>query len=239
MTQHAGIHSLNHSHSTPHSEPLLRIDSQHLWSAFLKDVEKFSRLGRSLGLDLVAYTSKSQIRPAPISDELLGSISRALETYKQLLIEAIIDKQDPCDAGQLSWFAIKKLNLVPTMDFFGKIRRDDIVECYNQDQIQIFRSLRFFELVSYDLVSILTRPWHELYGRDEKIHERGIAEMADSLTDCHQTKAFKLEGHELWENLSEEKRVFWIKHRFRSPLFEKGKNLPVGIIMSSVAHQLR
>jgi hypothetical protein len=143
---------------------------------------------------------------------------------------------------QLTWSALKILGLRPPLDFFDKIQNEDIVEIYNTDQVQIFRTLRFFELCSYDVASILMIPWYKLYGRSSQMEEIGLREMNDSLFSGTAAVPFDMPSHELSEIASAEMRVFEMRHRWRGPLMGRDANGNMsrqGIIMTSAAKRLR
>lgn len=168
----------------------------------------------------------------------IKTVRRAIEGYLQLLTHAESKGIDVRNARQLSWSALKFMNLKPHSEFFDKIKDDDIVEFYNTEQVQIFRSLRFFELVSYDVLSVLTRPWHELYSRNDHFHEVAFREMCDAADPKSGPQRFSLPAHVLIEAISDLRLKFVISHKWRGPLWERrsvGKSGVVGVIMTSEA----
>lgn len=64
----------------------------------------------------------------------------------------------------------RKLEIRFSDDIYGKITDEDIVEVYTKDLIQIYRSLRFFNLSSYDLLELLSYEFHELYERSFQVN---------------------------------------------------------------------
>ncbi len=210
--------------------------------SLLSDVEAFSELCLQEGVVVAATSTQSLEAAQALSVDVLRSIGQGFHRYRQLLDDARRRNVSLRDSRQLSWAALRFLMVTPTSDFFDLIETDDLVECYDLQHRQTFRTLRFFELCSYDVLSVLVTPWHELYGRDSKLHEEGIREMVDSLEKSLVTKAFMLPAHELWEISSNERRVFEITHKVRAPLFHRNSatsRARAGVIMTSKAQRLR
>lgn len=64
----------------------------------------------------------------------------------------------------------RKLGLVFNPEVYQTLTKDKIVEIYNMDLIQIYRSLNFFNLCSYNLFELLTHEWTELYERSIQVN---------------------------------------------------------------------
>jgi hypothetical protein len=223
-----GSHTPSHHESNPLSE----------FELLLKACVRFAETMKDIKIPVTASCSKSEKHAKSFKEDVLKELRRHIDEYTDLLIDTHTRGFNPRDARQLSWAALSYLRLRPHPEFFSRIEKDDIVEFYNADQIQIFRSLRFFELVTYDVLSILTQPWHILYRRQENFHETAFREMKECLNPQATPVRFSLPVHYLEERLSKEKRAFSILHKWRGPLWKRegaGKGVD-GVIMTSDAH---
>lgn len=61
------------------------------------------------------------------------------------------------------------------------IQPNHLIEFYSLSQIQIFRSLQYFELFSYTLEDICCRKWHHLYQRSPEDHAAILKTVCDFL----------------------------------------------------------
>ena len=50
-------------------------------------------------------------------------------------------------------------------DFWNTVRKDELIEMYNTDNIQIFRTFNFFTTSSYSLLDLLVYEWYSLWER--------------------------------------------------------------------------
>ncbi len=53
--------------------------------------------------------------------------------------------------------------------FWRELKSDQIVELYNNENIQIFRTFNFFNTCGYSLLELLSREWYELWERPSSI----------------------------------------------------------------------
>lgn len=195
--------------------------------------EAFIKLVRPFGIRTQPFTDRSKEIALRMDEVRATETLRQFQTICELYEKAIRRDLDIKDTRQLTWWAVKELGLRPPSDFFDKIEKADVVECYDSNQVQVFRSLSFFEFCTYDVLSVLTRPWHELYGRNIALNQKALNEMFEILERGESTLPFTLPLHRLWEVDSAEKREFIMNHRFRAPLFDPQSKLRAGIIMTS------
>jgi len=150
--------------------------------------EKFKQLLNSLaeqvsalGVHLVATTPETFKRFQSFKLEQKIQIYERLLIYYKICASAAQNNVDLYDdKHSLVWWAIRHLNLRPPSDFFQYLEKDDVVEIYDSECIQIFRSFSFFQLCIYPLDQLLTYEWPELYERDETI-TKSMIELAGNL----------------------------------------------------------
>ena len=72
----------------------------------------------------------------------------------------------------------EKLSVEQALNFYGlefrdefwtQVQKDDVIEIYNQDQIQVFRTLNFFRITGYSLLDLLTIEWFDLWSRSSVV----------------------------------------------------------------------
>lgn len=78
--------------------------------------------------------------------------------------------------------ALRSFNLkLVDEDFFNKIGEEDFIELYDERNIQIYRSVKFFNLCSYSVLDLSVNSWDELY------HKPSSA-MSELMNYLHRTK---------------------------------------------------
>jgi hypothetical protein len=95
-------------------------------------------------------------------------------SYFKVLRSALGKGVDIHDSLSTVWWAIRELGLRPPSDLFNHLEKDDIVEIYSPDHIQVFRSFNFFDLTSYSIEDIFSYSWSELYSRSDFITQEMI-----------------------------------------------------------------
>lgn len=94
-------------------------------------------------------------------------ILTGLEAQNQLLSASLTEESRSLRAPShsLAWAALKILGLRPPDDAFATILDTHIVEIYNTNFTQVFRSFNFFNFVSYSLDELMTHHFSDLYTR--------------------------------------------------------------------------
>ena len=131
----------------------------------------------SLGRDFVAEWAKAGVkitlsrfddlaifRGASKSTQLIALNYLAFNL--SLLKEMAADGESPRNTKLLLWRALKKLKFIPPSNFMEFIEDEDLVEIYLPSEIQIFRNVKFMEIISHSLEDLLCRPWYRLAHRD-------------------------------------------------------------------------
>lgn len=179
------------------------------------------------GYNLNAISEKGLAKFNSLPEQQQLGIVQALEGYVQQIRSALTEKIDITgDNSKHAWWAMAKLGLRCPDDLFSKIRATDVIEIYNQDSIQVFRSFEMFQFLSYSLSDIFAHEWTDLYTRDEFVFNRMFNLVGEILSG-------KVTGvinpnfppHIVEEKFSEKKCWAKMKHRFFSPLFTAGGNI--------------
>lgn len=68
--------------------------------------------------------------------------------------------------------AMRFYNLKLRDDFWAKVSPDDILEIYNDEGIQVFRTFNFFNASSYSLTDLLVNEWYVLWERPKFVLQK-------------------------------------------------------------------
>lgn len=141
-------------------------NSQSLLESYLLGLKTaaalYSRYGHSV--QELGPSGTSRFGTLPVVDQL--SILKSLEDHNQLLEASISHEPEFRDRKHsLVWGALKVLGLIPPADAFQHIESNHLVEIYNSNFGQVFRSLNFLLFVSYSIDELMTYHWQELYER--------------------------------------------------------------------------
>lgn len=155
---------------------------------------------------------------------------RSLTREKQdLIIKQFTDYYDVCartlaqqansDDRTMAWSMLVRMKLVPHSDVFDHIRPGDVIEIYNQDSVQVFRSFSFFRLISYTLEEFFVHEWWELYRRPEEASRKAFEICQNILRGGVPETVYEcLDVHEVEEVFSENKTKARVEEVLLSPL---------------------
>jgi|GEM_PF-6472971 len=108
---------------------------------------------------------------------------------------------------------LTRLGLSVSDNFFSHLSDDDIVEVYDGSFIQIYRNLKCLRLSSYDLLTLCSFEWPQLFERDANINQALVEEAVSVLDQGHDIYLSKVPEHLMLERLSFEKRKMIIKNK--------------------------
>lgn len=96
-------------------------------------------------------------------NDLFISLQQTIENL-ELSVEKT-KNQDNLNLNQL-WSFLAENKLKYPIDLFDYITKGDIIEVYDNENKQVFRSYDFFRHCTYSLDELFSTPWPELYYRD-------------------------------------------------------------------------
>lgn len=98
--------------------------------------------------------------------------------YYRILASAETDHIEFNDNLMLTWWALRELKMKPSSDLFSNLSKTDVIEIYDNEGVQIYRTLNFYNLTTYTMEDMLCTPWYELFSRDSKVTEQLMECMA-------------------------------------------------------------
>ncbi len=122
-------------------------------------------------LGVTFRSSPARIGPQlrSLSFEVLSRIENSLDHLARAFELCIVQDTDPWDDGEFFKLSMRELGLTFPSDFLSRLQRDDVVEAYNMNRMQIFRNMRFMEISTYSLLEVLSYEWTQLFERSSHI----------------------------------------------------------------------
>lgn len=91
--------------------------------------------------------------------------------------------------------ALDKHGFEADPEFWKTIEKGQIVEFYNEDMVQLYRSFNFYAMTGYSLLDISLFEWYVLWDRPSQILESIGAELMESLQSHIPAKPFVTRKH--------------------------------------------
>lgn len=121
-----------------------------------------------------------------------------------------------------AWNAVKQNNLVICSDIFDKIDREDIIEIWDLEGRQLFRSFHALRYFSYTIEELMSYPFYELFERDLEIEAAYAGEFVRVLKgEVQSTYKLDIPTHVVREKMSARKNVSMVTPKYVSPLKDK------------------
>ena len=130
--------------------------------------------------------------------------------------------------------------------FWDIVDGEDIIEIYNQDQIQVFRTLNFFKITGYTVLDLLSVEWFELWHRSSLV----LKDFMTFANDVYLGRLgpgrhlFGLQEHvvkEIYDDGEVEnfhERVSLARFKYMCPLYRPGETQVGGVIITSQGRAL-
>ena len=192
---------------------------------------EFSMYGVS-AVDPAEYTiSKFANEPIETQKLIIDNIS----TYLQILAQNINPEPEKknYEIERLKW-ALSTFGLeLADKDFFKNISEDDYVEFYNEQNIQLYRSVKFFKLCSYSLLDLSVNPWDELYEKPVGVMSNVIQHIQEAIKSkitvtCEIGSFVQREKFAYAHNTT--LRTFLVNFRYFTPLINTDTKQPAGFL---------
>lgn len=134
--------------------------------------------------------------------------------------------------------ALKKFGWRVPAEIYDSLGENDTIEVYGTDLTLRVANLRFVEVCSYSLEDVLQHEFYELFDRDEKIATH-LVSSAHAMFGGKTEIQYELgPDHVVSEKFSDERRKFWVKSRFLSPVFDNSDRV-VGVLYSATVELLQ
>lgn len=98
--------------------------------------------------------------------------------------------------------ALKDSGLIIDDSFWKTVEEEDLIEIYNLEMKQIYRSFSFFKISGYSLLDISIQEWYVLYERPQKIIDLMYEDVNHTIKNSIGLHKFKVPTHVLRENFN-------------------------------------
>lgn len=215
--------------------PLQQREDTAVFRDILTELEVLKSLLGEKGERIVSYGPKAAERLRARSLPQKQEILKIVRDYNEL-IAPIIEENTAVLNNEIDILkgVLRDLRLIVDDGIWEKIEKDDIIEIYNRDVIQIYRSISHMNLCGYTLLDVLTHEFYELYERSLPINEQ-MMEATLKVLSGEQPGGFGLTGmipkHLMREIFSASRGVFEIEFKYICPVYKWPKNLDGFIVV--------
>lgn len=138
---------------------------------------------------------------------------------------------NPWDEREFFHISMQAMGISYPLDMLKKVEKEDLIEAYDADRLQIFRNLRFMETSAYSLIEVSSQSWPELFKRSSAITEAMISWSDEKLWERNSVVPFTIPEHYIKEYMASSPQVIHIQFKYMAPLFQ-GPNRPYGFACS-------
>jgi len=208
------------------------LSNDDLRKRFLTAGRKLYQLGSLAGYRIIPTANSGLLLFSALPVETQKTVIKTLEASCRVYSSLIANKTKMRNPSAIVWAAFRELGLVPPPDFFDKIGSDDVIQLYSSDGLHLFASFRFFDLCSYTIEEIYSRPWLELWSRSESALSR-LIQIVQQVMAPRQTTTISLNepSHQVLELASAFKFELSYSLRCIAPLWDKQTHVRAGYIV--------
>jgi hypothetical protein len=171
-----------------------------------------SRLSR---LPIRATPERAWGRFFALPAEVRSQIMESWQGQSTFIEGALEQGLDIYDEVEMLKYAAGKLCLLGDSSLFTQVEKDDVVEIFNSDFVQIYRSYNCFALCNYSLLELATYPFFELYDRPATILDKLVAACEPLFQGKRGfSDLSEMPEYSLRELMTEEGTVFSMRERF-------------------------
>lgn len=191
----------------------------------LFELEKFKHTLGPRGNHIRTHGPGSLRKLRALPEHRQAEILASFQGYADLISSVVSSHPDSLNnEADLFRGVAQKFRLVVDEDLYRILReeKDTLVEVYNQDFVQIYRSTRFMEMCNYTLLDLLTYEFYELFERSASLTDH-LFRFADILKRRGTLEGIDLSvdipKHLMREKFSEERGVFQIEFMRMYPTY--------------------
>jgi len=160
---------------------------------------------------------------------LIGLLNHAqLEGMRQRIAaeiaihaQLVVAHESLNDPKRQVWRFLQMSGLRPCADLIDKITGDCVVQIFSKDQMLLFATTKFYEVISFTLEQLFSLTWYECTMRDPLVEQKVAQAMMHSISgEMRHTTCPQIPPHEIQELNSARKirsilNVLWL-----SPIFK-------------------
>lgn len=200
---------------------------------------KLSHFGREEGVRILPFRSPHLPYFSGLSPAYQSVVLDRLKIFTEICEMTRKEGHQIKNTASLTWFALKRFGFSFGSDLFSQIHDQSVIEFYDEENIQIFRNLKFFEVCSYTLEDIYCRPWPELFVRSESGVTEGLLQIIQGFYQGGNTKMTPVDlgSQTIVETSSMFEYQLKAQVNFLAPLFQNKRT--VGFVAIEEAEIIR
>lgn len=125
-----------------------------------------------IGQSSKAYSQNSYNKLLSLSDEKVNAILERIKKTEKILNSTVpVEPSVPQvhDEWPVIQRALKEFDLRLDDDFSAYLQKDDVIELYGSDHIQLFRTFNFYKYSAYSQLDLLVNEWFHLWKRSNSL----------------------------------------------------------------------
>lgn len=151
-------------------------------SVILTDLESLAEITRKQGYKCRAHSPKALLKLSMLPAEQKQLLAKQIKNILNICSSTSEVEASDGEHSERRYVeqALKMYELDLEDDFWKKITKDDVIEVYSTENIQLFRTFNFFKISSYSLLDLLTNEWYHLWERPSYVMEditQGLTEL--------------------------------------------------------------
>ena len=158
----------------------------------LQTLTRFAGLLNHYGYDMESYSETSLKKLGEVPNDKKEQIAAYFENWSNW----IDPEESPGPVEDIEKRCLQKAldhyNLEASEEFWQTLEKDQIIEFYGEDMLQLYRSLSFFRVTGYSLLDISVFEWYVLWQRSEKAIEETMNDAKQALENYIVVKKFEI-----------------------------------------------
>lgn len=218
-----------------------RVDLSREARRVIRVSKEIERLANLKAIPLKAFTDSSIQSFLALPAEKFESSMAGLDNYLSV-ISSVPKAEEGSEitlGEEIEYLHLvyDKFGIEPLTTTYDFIKKGDLIEVYLDSGIQIYRNFEFFNQCSYDLLTLSTHEWFVLYERSKKITDQIFEKVRETMTgDSAVTDVSSVPQHTLRERFLDARKLFEVKFKYLSPLFDRASGRPKGFIITCRSH---
>lgn len=209
--------------------------------ALLNDLERLAQIIRKHGYNCRAHSPKSLVNLKTLPVEKKQFLQRQVNAVLNIILYTPAQPEIPLNEHPERSYveqALKMYDLETDGDFWDKLQKDDVIEVYSSENIQLFRTFNFFKISSYSLLDLLTNEWYHLWERPTFVLEALFQAYTDTMAGKYpKARQLDVARHILKEIYHDDSINFktssiLVEPGIGCPLYEKGTRNVRGFLFS-------
>lgn len=201
----------------------------------LKELEGFSNLLREYNIYVGVHSEKALEAWAALPELRKRGILKVFSEYHATCQEVHASGVSLRDNRALTAHSLRRAGL-STKHELNFVTDEKMVEIYNLENVQTFRSVNFFDYCNYTLLDVLAREWYVLYERLDAVNE-GLFDTVKRAIESGQPVKFQLPPVVMKERDSNPRGIFQTHHQMVCPVYGIGGS-PAGFLVTLDALEL-